>query len=307
MEDMLMIDGPIQEAPEFRASFTPAELSANFDALRAWAQGLVDGYCAGGLDPRRDADVRQAKRDRAYFNGLVKDIDQRRRAVKAAYSAPLKAFEDECGSVTAILKGAADQAGAVVAEGDRLYKGAKEQALRDHFEAFAGELAGVMTYEQLADPAWLNRTCSLARAKDELTAKVERVARDWEGLRQFEGCDHFDEAERVYFRTLDLAAALRAQNDAIAEDNRIAALKAAIDPAPAPVAADALAPAQTPEHGAYSAPEGATEATAQADEAQGRSRWVLEIDGATLAEVREVGGFMASLGVHGKFRRVTNE
>lgn len=289
-----MIDGPIQEAPEFRASLTPPELSANFDALREWAQGLVDGYGAGGLDPRRDDDVRQAKRDRAYFNGLVKDIDQRRKAVKAAYSAPLKAFEDECKSVTAVLQGAADQAGAVVAEGDRLYRKAKGQALRDHFEAFAGELASVVDFEQLADPAWLNRTCTLAKAKDELTAKVERVARDWEGLRQFEACDHFDVAERTYFRTLDLAAALRAQNDAIAEDNRIAALKAAIDPAPAQEVAGVPAPAQMPASGA--APTG---------EGPQRSRWVLEIDGATLAEVRKVGEYMASLGVHGEFRRVT--
>lgn len=277
--EILPTAGLIGPAPAFEADYTPAALAGNFDQLREWASALVEGYGAGWLDPRKEADLRQARRDRAYFAGLARGIDQRRKAVKAAYSAPLKAFEGECRSVTAILQGAADQAGAVVAEGDRLYREAKEQALRDHWEAFAGELVGVTDYGQYADPAWLNRTCSLAKAIDELTVKVERTARDWEALRAGEGSDRYDVAEREFFRTLDLAAALKAQSAAVADDARIAALKAAIGPAP-----------QAPE-----APQGET---------QPRPRWVLEIDGATPDEVRKVGDFVTSIGLHGTVRRV---
>lgn len=196
-------------------------LNADFDALRAWARDLTRGYSGEGFDPRKEADYKQAKRDRTYFNGLVKDIDQRRKAVKAAYSAPLKEFEDECGSVTAILKGAADQAGAVVAEGDRLYREEKEQALREFFDGFAGELANVASYEQIANPAWLNRLCSLKDAQDDIVRRLNGVARDWEVLARFVGTPGYAAARRAFCKTLDIGEALKARDEANVTDESI--------------------------------------------------------------------------------------
>ena len=237
----------------------PLGIGTDFARLREWAETLVDGYGAAPLDPVRD--YAQAKRDRAYFNGLVKDIDQRRKAVKEAYTAPLKAFEDECKSVTAILQGAADQAGAVVAEGDRLYREAKEQALRDHFEDFAGELARVVRFEQLEDPKWLNRTTRMEDAQRLLESKIEAVARDWGILARFVGEEGYAAARLEFRRTLDLGEALKAKDEAAEAGKEIREL-------------DAF--------------RGGRER---------RNRWTIAVDGATSCEISEVLQVLQDMGV----------
>ena len=97
-----------EEASELTVAYSPAVIEANFDALEAHVRRLVADYEGATYDMGKDENVKAAKRDRAYLNGIAKEIDERRKAVSREYTKPLASFEDRCKAVAGIAKQAAD-------------------------------------------------------------------------------------------------------------------------------------------------------------------------------------------------------
>ena len=223
-----------EEASELTVAYSPAVIEANFDALEAHVRRLVADYEGATYDMGKDENVKAAKRDRAYLNGIAKEIDERRKAVSREYTKPLAAFEDRCKAVAGIAKQAADGIKAQLDEAEEERQLRAYAKLREHYEEFAGLLAPVVPYERFHEKQWTNKTFGEVKAFKALEAKVERLAQDWETLKaQFQGEPFYDEAERELFATLDLGAAITAAHKAEEERRRIAELKAAMEPEPA--------------------------------------------------------------------------
>ena len=223
-----------EEASELTVAYSPAVIEANLDALEAHVRRLVADYEGATYDMSRDENVKAAKRDRSYLNGIAKQIDERRKAVAREYTAPLAAFEDRCKSVAGIAKQAADGIKAQLDDAKAERQGRAYAKLQEHYEEFAGLLAPVVPYERFHERQWANKTFGEAKAFKALEDKVTRLAQDWETLKtQFEGEPFYDEAERELFATLDLGAAITAAHKAAEERQRIAELKAAMEPEPA--------------------------------------------------------------------------
>lgn len=223
-----------EEASELTVAYSPAVIEANFDALEAHVRRLVADYEGATYDMGKDENVKAAKRDRAYLNGIAKEIDERRKAVSREYTKPLAAFEDRCKAVAGIAKQAADGIKAQLDEAEEERQLRAYAKLREHYEEFAGLLAPVVPYERFHEKQWTNKTFGEVKAFKALEAKVERLAQDWETLKaQFQGEPFYDEAERELFATLDLGAAITAAHKAAEERQRIAELKAAMEPEPA--------------------------------------------------------------------------
>lgn len=223
-----------EEASELTVAYSPAVIEANFDALEAHVRRLVADYEGATYDMGKDENVKAAKRDRAYLNGIAKEIDERRKAVSREYTKPLAAFEDRCKAVAGIAKQAADGIKAQLDEAEEERQLRAYAKLREHYEEFAGLLAPVVPYERFHEKQWLNKTFGEAKAFKALEEKVSSLAQDWETLKaQFEGEPFYDEAERELFATLDLGAAITAAHKAAEERQRIAELKAAMEPEPA--------------------------------------------------------------------------
>ena len=222
-----------EEASELTVAYSPAVIEANFDALEAHVRRLVADYEGATYDMGKDENVKAAKRDRAYLNGIAKEIDERRKAVSREYTKPLAAFEDRCKAVAGIAKQAADGIKAQLDEAEEERQLRAYAKLREHYEEFAGLLAPVVPYERFHEKQWTNKTFGEVKAFKALEAKVERLAQDWETLKaQFQGEPSYDEAERELFATLDLGAAITAAHKAEEERRRIAELKAAMEPEP---------------------------------------------------------------------------
>lgn len=223
-----------EEASELTVAYSPAVIEANFDALEAHVRRLVADYEDVTYDMSKDENVKAAKRDRAYLNGIAKEIDERRKAVSREYTKPLAAFEDRCKAVAGIAKQAADGIKAQLDDAEAERQARAYAKLQEHYEEFAGLLAPVVPYERFHERQWLNKTFGEAKAFKALEEKVSNLAQDWETLKaQFEGEPFYDEAERELFATLDLGAAISAAHKAAEERQRIAELKAAMEPEPA--------------------------------------------------------------------------
>ena len=292
------------EERSLSVTYTPSVIQANFDALEERVRAVVADYEGAVYDLASADAVREAKRDRSYLNGLKKEIEERRKAVKREYSKPLDAFEKRCKQITAIID---EAAGNIKAQLDRAEEERKARAyaeLKEHYEGFAELLAPVVPYERLHEPQWLNKTFGEVKAYEALEAKVSKLAGDWEMLKsQFEGEPFYAEAERELFTTLDLGAALAAARKAAEENSRIAELKAAMEPEPE-AAPEPVDPVRQPVPVAAPAPTAAPVPTSAAPSGPA-TPCVMVIDSATTEQMRSIGRFAGSIGVTGVFKRGT--
>ena len=242
----------VEDGGELVVSCHPSDIEANFDALEDRVRRMVADYEGAAYDMSDDGNVKAAKRDRTYLNGIVKQIEERRKAVKREYLKPLDAFETRCKEISGIAKGASDAIKAQLDEAERLRRERAYAALEAHYGEVADLLAPVVPYSRVHEDRWLNKTVGEVKAKQLLEEKVGLLAEDWDTLKgQRESMAHYEVAERELFRSLDLGAALKAARQADEEDARLAEMKAAMEPeaapepAPAPVPAPQPAPAPT--------------------------------------------------------------
>ncbi len=296
------------EAVEERSlsvTYTPSVIQANFDALEERVRAVVADYEGAVYDLASADAVREAKHDRSYLNGLKKEIEERRKAVKREYSKPLDAFEKRCKQITAIIDEAAGNIKAQLDRAEEERRARAYAALQEHYEEFAGLLAPVVPYERLHEPQWLNKTFGEVKAYEALEAKVSKLAGDWEMLKsQFEGEPFYAEAERELFTTLDLGAALAAARKAAEENARIAELKAAMTPEPEPEPEPESEPTAEPEPMPAPAPMPAPMPAPVAPSGPA-TPCVMVIDSATTEQMRSIGRFAGSIGVTGVFKRGT--
>lgn len=238
----------VEDGRELVVTCAPAEIEANFDALEDRVRRMVADYDGAVYDMAEDENVKAAKRDRTFLNGIVKQIDERRKAVKREYLRPLDAFEARCKEISGIAKGASDAIKAQLDEAERLRRERAYAALEAHYAEVADLLAPVVPYSRVHEDRWLNKTVGEVRAKQLLEEKVGLLAEDWGTLKgQRESMGHYEVAERELFRTLDLGAALKAARQADEEDARLAEMKAAMEPEQAPAPSPQPAPAPEPE------------------------------------------------------------
>ena len=268
-----------QERESLSIACSAGSISANFDALEARVDGILADY--DGWEPSADSteDVRQCKLQKKYLNALAKDIDDRRKSVKRDYLTPLEAFEARANGIRDKIKVVSARLDDVVKTAEQAEKDAKEAELREHYEAYAGLLVPVVPYERLHDPKWLNKTTKIQKAMDELEAKVDRIAKDWDALKNLE-IVHMDEAEARFFETLDLGAAIARNAEIEKARERIEEMKAAMQPDPEPE------PIHQPDNAVP---------------------MVMVISACTVEQARQIGRFCGSIGVTGAFKMGTLE
>lgn len=293
------------EATTLEVTYTEATIASNMDALEAHVKKVVADYEGATYDLASAQAIKEAKHDRSYLNGIKKEIDERRKAVKREYNKPLDAFERRCKQITAIIDESTDAIKAQLDEAEQTRKDALYSRLQQHYEDFAGLLAPVVPYERLHEPQWLNKTFGEIKAQQALEAKVSDVARDWETLKaQQEAMPHYADAEREFFRTLDLGAALNAARLADEEDQRIAELKAAMapEPEPEPMPEPEPEPIEIPAPVPMSAP---MPAPMPAPVAEPLEAWTVEVPRATRSQMQALASTLKAQGITGSIRRGT--
>lgn len=298
----------VEDGRELVVTCTPAEIEANFDALEERVRRMVADYDGATYDMSEDENVKAAKRDRTFLNGIVKQIDERRKAVKREYLRPLDAFEARCKEISGIAKGASDAIKVQLDEAERLRRERAYAALEAHYAEVADLLAPVVPYSRVHEDRWLNKTVGEARAKQLLEEKVGLLAEDWDTLKgQRESMGHYEVAERELFRTLDLGAALKAARQADEEEARLAEMKAAMEPEPQPAPMPQQAPAPMPQPEPQQAPQQATapmqgerERIIAPKPGEPRTPWVVIVPEATRSDMEGLAKLLKMSDVSGR-------
>lgn len=229
-DEPVLVEAEVVEDKGLAVNFKPASIEANFAALDARVSQMIEGYEEARYDLTKTDDIKQAKRDRAYLNGIANEIDERRKAVKREYMRPYDEFEAKANAITAKVKAASANIKAQLDEAEEERKDRAYAILKEFYEDLAGLLVPVVPYERIHEEKWLNKTFGEVKAKNAIEEKVEGIARDWETLKSQRGVlPRYETAERVFFDTLDLGSALNAAREAQAADERIAELHEAVD------------------------------------------------------------------------------
>lgn len=295
----------VEEGGELVVTCRPSDIEANSDALEDRVRRMVADYEGAAYDMSDDGNVRAAKRDRTYLNGIVKQIDERRKAVKREYLRPLDAFEARCKEISGIAKGASDAIKAQLDEAERLRRERAYAALEAHYGEVADLLAPVVPYSRVHEDRWLNKTVGEVKAKQLLEEKVGLLAEDWDTLKGQRGSmGHYEVAERELFRTLDLGAALKAARQADEEDARLEEMKAAMEPerAPEPGPADP-APEPAPQPMPAPAPQPARavqEPVIAPRPGEPRTPWVVIVPEATRSDMEGLAKLLQMSEVSGR-------
>lgn len=154
-----------------------------------------------------EANMKQAKADRAELNNLIKAIEERRKMVKNIINEPYDVFEKELKEVLALIQEPVGIIDRQVKAFEDQQKEEKKKNIRSVYDEVIGDLAQVLPFEKVFDSRYLNQTYKLAMAQADIKEKVEKIRTDLETIDSLESKYKLN-AKDVYIKTMDLSKAL---------------------------------------------------------------------------------------------------
>ena len=196
MNELVTVRVEVPDIPKPRLNLD--EIQQNVDSLLADYTGRV--YTSD--------EIKGAKKDRALLNNWAKDLATAQKAVKDHYLNVIQPDMDRIDRIRGQIKecsAAIDRQVKAVEEGE---KAEKRAALEMIYRDAAGEdLAPLISFDQVLDKRWLNKTVSLSAAGRELRKVVETRREELRIIRDTCGEDA-EACTTEYLRNLSLNAAL---------------------------------------------------------------------------------------------------
>ena len=196
------------------------ELTEAMDAAAtALGEYEVDDETLAGM---KVADIRVCEDGIA---AALKDVDSCRKELTRLLTNPKKAIDGKVKELTEPLKALAER-----------YAEARQDVYMAGYRAQYEECCIANGMEALPQAVpfdafiarhgqWTARTANPAKTQERIAEEVGRIAEDWRRLRGLGGSmEHYDEAEREFFATLDVNAAIAANDRATERQRRVDAM-----------------------------------------------------------------------------------
>ncbi len=151
------------------------EIKANFDETKAQLEELVKPYKGVIVDP---SNLRESKADIARIRKVEKSIDEYRKMVKKYVLVPVTAFEDKCKELKAVCTEAVTAMDEQVKAIEQKQKDEKIESLRLYFDAQEKRFPDYVSFEQVFDDSWENKTYPVEKAQEEIRAYIAEVEKD---------------------------------------------------------------------------------------------------------------------------------
>lgn len=202
-KDVVLADNSLVQIDEQQLKDGLASINDTIDATLK----LVSDLAISDAD-LASADYKIVKSYEQELSKHIKEVDKQRIAFKKMWEVPLNV-------VTEKVKDALDPAKTLherykaqrVSIDEREAEEKREQienAYHDFLESSGlGSLADSIPFDGVFESKWLNKTCSVVKAINDLECKVAEIIADWQSLQK--GQYHYpDDAQLVFFETLSL-------------------------------------------------------------------------------------------------------
>ena len=179
------------------------EIEWNNEELKAKIAEKVKDY--EGLVYVGEAQIKEAKADRANLNKLRNAIEDERKRIKKLCLEPYTRFEAQVKEVVALLDRPIAMIGEQIDAAEEAKKAAKKAEIEELFKTIGFQ--DFVTLEAIWDPKWLNATVSMAKIEEAMRTRLYQIGSDV--LTIHELTEYQFEAMEVYKETLDIGAAIR--------------------------------------------------------------------------------------------------
>lgn len=226
---------------EALAAVQNLRIPANFAEVGAALKGKLVPYSTLLVT---EETIPSAKTARASVNRLRANIDEYRKTVKKLLSAPAAEFEANCKPLLALCDEAAANIDGQVKAFERREKDQKISALRIYFSQQIGEDARFLSFEDVFNPRWENKTFSEEQAQKEIITAIASVRAALGAIHSLHSKFESALIDR-YLKTRDLAACMQYNEKLLAEQDRIERDRVRVELEAAEKAREAVASAET--------------------------------------------------------------
>lgn len=206
---------------EALAAVQQLRIPANFEEVGAVLKEKLVPYSTLIVTPDTIPDAKAA---RANVNRLRSNIDEYRKTVKKLLSAPAAEFEANCKPLIAMCDEAAGNIDSQVKAFERREKDQKIASLRIFFNEKIGEDVRYLSFEDIQNPKWENKTYSEEAAQKDIVSAITTVR---SSLGAIHSLHSPFEAALIdqYLKTRDLAACMQQNEKLIADQERLEKLR----------------------------------------------------------------------------------
>ena len=175
----------------------------NNEELKAEIAEKVKDY--EGLVYVGEAQIKEAKADRANLNKLRNAIEDERKRIKKLCLEPYNRFESQVKEVVALLDRSIAMIGEQIDAAEEAKKAAKKAEIEELFKTIGFQ--DFVTLEAIWDPKWLNATVTMTKIEEAMRTRMYQIGTDVLTISELQ--DYKFEAMEVYKETLDIGAAIR--------------------------------------------------------------------------------------------------
>ena len=222
----LILKSPVEE-------LIPKMIAWNNSELLSRVEATLDSYKGVTYD---DSQIATAKSDRAQLNTFCKALNDERIRIGKVYNAPYEKFKGEVDEVLQKVKGTVAEIDEQIKSFEERKQQEKQNQIIEYFNEVVGDFSGLITYERIHNPKWLNSSTSMKSIKSDIDAIFENARNALVAIEALKSADE-DLVKAFYFRTLDLSAALMEDARLKTERARVAEMKAKQEQAAAEAAA----------------------------------------------------------------------
>lgn len=239
--------------------------------------------------------VGEAKKEKAALNAFIKALNDERIRIGKVYATPMDKFKGEVDEVISRVKSVVEGIDVQLRAYEETRIAEKQEKILEYFKGVIGDFSGLIPYERIHNPKWLNASVRDAA----VFAEIDKIIADaTSAITAIEALHSEDEAtlKAYYFRTLDLGAALMEHDRLKTERARIAEMQARKE-AEAKARAEAEAKSTTP----VTVVEPIPEAPAPAASAPATTTLDFRVE-ATVEQLKALRDFLISNGI--KFYKI---
>lgn len=152
--------------------------------------------------------IKEAKADRAKLNKLRTAFEDERKRIKKLCMAPYDEFEKQVKELIALIDEPIRLIDGQIKEVEEQRKIEKKGRVLEFYEGVIGPLKGVLPFEKVFRPEYLNATKSMKSIMEEIQTMVNRVNSDLDTIEGF-GSKYELQIKDAYLKTLDLSTAMQ--------------------------------------------------------------------------------------------------
>lgn len=213
---------PIVEAKEIviRADAVIGSIKDNFEELKKSVAQQVQKYVGKTFD---DTEIVAAKKDRAALNGMINDLEERRKVLKKKFNEPLVDFETRVKDVIAVIRKPLDEIDVQIKDYEERKKQEKDEEIQSFIKESLDKEEDKVVFDVgvLFDERWLNASMSMKKVQEAIEEQISRTRQDVSTIRNLCKADKDEEILSMllvsYKRNTNLAQVIAERSDILAQ------------------------------------------------------------------------------------------